>query len=448
MSQISVFGLGYVGLTFATCLASKGFEVIGVDVDPTKVETINKGKPPFHEPGLDQLLATTTKKGQLTAITDPQTAVLQTQITFICVGTPSLPDGSANLEYLKNATKAIAQTLAKKNIWHLIVIRSTVPPGTTQNIVKPLIQKNSNKKPGKDFGLCVNPEFLREGTAIHDILHPSKIVIGEIDKKSGDTLEALYRKFYKNQTPPIIRTTPTNAELIKYANNAFLATKISFINTIANICQRLPQTNIDIIAKAIGLDPRINSQFLQAGPGFGGSCFPKDLKALIATAKQLGYQPKLLQAVLQVNEEQPQKVVQLAEQLLGNLKGKRIAILGLAYKPSTDDIRESPAIKIINRLLKQGAQITVHDPAAIPNTKKQLGNKIQYANTPHQCLKNAHLSIIITDWPQYKQLTPQDYIKHMKTPNIIDTRRIYNLQQYKAKTNYIAIGIGPQKQNT
>ena len=315
--NISIFGLGHVGLTFGVCLASRGFKVIGVDINENNVEVINCGKSPFYEPGLDELLVKVIKKSLFVATTNYRDAVLRSDVSFICVGTPSLPDGSADLKYVKSAAKMIGEVLREKDCWHMVVVRSTVPPGTTGTVVRFTIEEASNKDAGKDFGLCMNPEFLREGSAIRDIFNPNRIVIGEFDKHSGDILETIYKEFYGSAMPPIIRTSLINAELIKYVNNAFLATKISFINTIANICERLPGADVNVIAKAIGLDPRISPRFLSAGVGFGGSCFPKDVRALITKAEELGYNAKLLKATIEVNEEQPYRVIDLAKALIG-----------------------------------------------------------------------------------------------------------------------------------
>ena len=323
-----------------------------------------------------------------------------------------------------------------------MVVKSTVVPGTTENIVKPLLEKHSNKQCGSDFGLCMNPEFLREGSALHDTLHLDRIIIGEHDEKSGDTLNALYKEFYGEKTPPTIRTNLPTAELIKYANNAFLATKISFINTIANICEKIPRTDITTVAKGIGLDQRINPRFLRAGLGYGGSCFPKDVKAVIAFSNQLGYTPTILQAVQEVNENQVKHAVEKIKEKLAELKGKRIAILGLSFKPNTDDMREARSIPIINQLLNEGANITAYDPVAIPSAKSILKNKIRYASSPIDCLKDADCCIIVTEWQEFKKLTPEDFIQNMRQPILIDGRRIYNPKQFSQKLRFTAIGLG------
>jgi UDPglucose 6-dehydrogenase len=374
----------------------------------------------------------------------PAKVVLETDITFIAVGTPSKPDGSIDIRHIKNSAQEIGEALSKKAKYHLVVVKSTVVPGTTQSIVKPILEKQSKKQCGTDFGLCMNPEFLREGSAVEDTFSPDRIVIGEHDKKSGDTLENLCKEFYGEKTPPTVRTNFSTAELIKYANNAFLATKISFINTIANICEKTPEADVTVVTKGIGLDKRIGPLFLNAGLGYGGSCFPKDVKALIAYSRKLGYHPELLEDAQNLNETQPLRAVQLCKNLLGNLKGKHIVILGLSFKPNTDDMREARVIPIINQLLKEGANITAYDPEAIPNAKKIFKNKIKYAVSAIDCLKNADCCILATEWDEFKKLTPEDFIQHMHQPILIDGRRIYNAQEFNQKLKFTAIGLGPK----
>ena len=269
---------------------------------PRKATSINKGIPPFYEPGLQEPMRKAVENGYLKCMLDREEAILNTDITFIATATPSQPNGSINLQHIKNSAREIAKALNKKDTYHLVVVKSTVVPGTTQNIVKPALEKHSNKQCGVDFGLCMNPEFLREGSALHDTLNPDRIIIGEYDKKSGDVLESLYRYFFGEEMPPTIRTNLPTAELIKYANNAFLATKISFINTIANICEKIPGADVTAVAEGMGLDKRISPLFLNAGLGYGGSCFPKDAKALIAFSRSLGYSPVLFNAVQDANQ--------------------------------------------------------------------------------------------------------------------------------------------------
>ncbi|MBI4257503.1 MAG: nucleotide sugar dehydrogenase [Thaumarchaeota archaeon] len=441
---ISFFGLGYVGLTTATCLSSKGFKAICYDIDKQKVNTINQGKPPFYEPNLSKLLLKATKTGLLTATTNPTDAVLNSTITFITVGTPSNPDNTIDLTQIENAAKTTGKALQQKTTHHTIIVKSTVLPTTTQNIIKPTIEKTSGKRTPKDFGLCVNPEFLREGNAVQDTLNPDRIIIGETDKESGDTLESLYQNFY-SKMPPIIRTTPVNAELIKYANNAFLSTKITFANSIANLCQKLPGADITTITKAIGLDKRIGPLFLNAGLGWGGSCFPKDLKALSVFAKKMGTPLPLIDATLLINHYQPLRAIQLTEALLGKLKGKKVAVLGLSFKPDTDDIREAVSIRIINELLAKGARITAYDPAAMHNAKRIWNNKIELSTNAYKCIQGADCSIIVTEWKEFAGLEPEDFTARMRNPIVIDGRRVFDPNKFSEKLTYVAIGLGTER---
>jgi len=439
--RVSIVGMGYVGLCTAIGFANKAYNVTAVDKDPKKVASINKGAPHFYEPNLEQLLQEANKKGYLKGMLDTEQAITNTDITFITVGTPSNPDGSINLTQIEGAATEIGKALTKKDDYHLVVVKSTVVPGTTENVVKPLLEKHSGKTCGSNFGLCMNPEFLREGSAVHDAQHPDRIVIGEHDKKSGDTLQTLYQNLHEERIPTIRTNLPT-AELIKYANNAFLATKISYINTIANICEKIPKADITTVAQGIGLDKRINPRFLRAGLGYGGSCFPKDLKALIAFSKQNNYNPTLLQSVQKVNQQQINHTLELIEKELGELSNKKIAILGLSFKPDTDDMREARSIPIINQLLSKGAKITAYDPVAIPNAKKIFKNRIQYTTSPINCLKDADCCIIVTEWQEFKKLKPEDFKQNMKTPILIDGRRIYNPEEFSNKLKFAAIGLG------
>ncbi len=441
--NISVLGIGYVGLCTAVAFASKGYNVIASTHDAEKAAKINRGIPPFHEPNLQNLLEKTVQNGYLKCLVDQtERSILETDLTFNAVGTPSRIDGSIDLQFIETSSRDVGKALYKKSSYHLVIIKSTVVPGTTQDLVKPILEKESRKKCGADFGLCMSPEFLRQGSAFEDTMYTDRVVIGEFDKRSGFTLESLYKDFYADNTPPIIRTSLATAELIKYASNSLLATKISFINTIANICEKIPGADVKTVAAAMGLDKRIGPLFLNAGLGYGGSCFPKDVKALIASSKAFNYVPELLESVEKVNYTQPLKAVQFCKQQLGNLKGKVIAILGLAFKPDTDDMREARVIPIINQLLKEGADVTAYDPVATPTAKAIFNNKIHYATSALECIKNADCCIIVTEWPEFKNLSPEDFVKQMKQPVLIDGRRIYNPEAYSEKLRFLAIGLG------
>ncbi len=440
---ISVIGAGYVGLCTAVGFASKDYSVIAVDNDPKKIAKISKGTPPFHEPQLSKLLKKGLENGNIKCLfNQTKQAVLETDLTFIAVGTPSKPDGSIDLQYIESAARDIGKALKQTSSYHVTIVKSTVIPGTTQNAVKPILEQESQRKCGKDFGLCMNPEFLRQGSAFEDTVNAHRLVIGQFDKKSGGTLGNFYKGFYDKNPPPTIRTSLATAELIKYACNSLLATKISFINMIANICEEIPGADVTTVAKAMGLDERIGPFFLDAGIGYGGSCFPKDVKALIACSKSLGYDPLILDSVENINKNQPLRAIQLCEKLVGSLKEKQIAILGLAFKPDTDDMREARAIPIIKHLLKQGAKIIAYDPVAMPVAKTIFEGKIQYATSAINCLKDTDCAIVITEWSEFKKLKPKDFIQNMKHPVLVDGRRIYNPPEF-AKIKFAAIGLGP-----
>jgi len=440
--NLSIVGAGYVGLCTAVGFASKNYKVIIVESNVQKVNSINNAVPPFYEPGLEELLKKVVEEKNLKCTSDYEEAILNSQITFITVGTPSLPDGNIDLQYIKSASRKIGEALAKKKEYHLVVVKSTVTPSTTNDVVKVLIEKHSKKKCGSHFGLCVNPEFLVEGSALNGVLNPDRIIIGEYDKKSGDLLGSLYKDFYGKNIPPTIRTNLQNAELIKYANNAFLAMKVSYINQIANLCQRIPDADVEVVAKGIGLDKRIGPLFLKAGLGWGGSCFPKDLQALLKFSRSKGTALPLTEATIRVNEIQPFKAINLAENLLGTLKAKKVAILGLAFKPETDDMREAVSIKIVEELLRRKAKISVYDPAALENARKIFGNKIKYCKTISECISDAECAIIVTEWSEFAKLKPEDFTSKMKNPILIDGRRIYNPQKFSSALKYAAVGLG------
>jgi len=437
---ISFFGLGYVGLVTALAFSSRGFRVYGYDVDESKIDSLRKGKLYIYEPGLQDLLK--RSEGNFIPTSDHREAVLNTDITFIAVGTPPRQDGSADLSYIESAARMIGRDLREKK-YHLVVVRSTVPPGTTERVSK-IIEKESGKSAGRDFGICMSPEFLREGNAVEDIFNPDRVVIGSIDERSGDLLEELWRRFYGERVT-ILRTNLVNAEFIKYASNAFLAMKVSFINEIANIAQRVRGADVEVIAKGIGLDKRIGPLFLRAGLGFGGSCFPKDLRALIRFSEELGYNPKLLNSVKEVNDEQAGKAVELAMKLTGELKGKKVAVLGLSFKPNTDDMRDAVSIRVVEELLKLDAKVAVYDPAAVENARRIFGNRVLYASSPIDCIRNADCAIIVTEWDEFKKLGPEDFVNNMRDPVVIDGRRIYDPEVFCRRVKFAAIGLGEQE---
>ena len=443
MPRILILGLGRVGLLTAVSFAKKGFKVVGIDPDRQKLEQIRKLKTPFFEPGLDHHLKEVTKKGILT-VADAMCEVQRSDVVYITVGTPSGRNGSVDLTQIRSAARTIGHALRENKDHATVVVKSTVTPGTSTKVVRPIIERESGKSPGSDLGLVSNPEFLREGNGLYDSEFPDRIVMGSNDDKAMDRLETLYRKFHGTSIPAVIRTTHENAELIKYASNAFLATKISFINTIATIAERIPGADVSTVARCIGLDSRIGSAFLNAGLGYGGSCFPKDIRALSRFSRLLGYAPRLVEETSEVNSRQAEKAIEFARRMLGSVRRKKAAILGLAFKPETDDIREAVSLRIIRRLLRMGAQITAYDPVAVDVVKQIFRNQIKYAQSAKQCITEADLAILVTEWKEFKRLTPNDFVSLMRTPVVFDGRRIYEPKEMqKAGICFSAIGLGP-----
>ena len=433
--KIGIIGLGFVGLSFASVLATKGYSVIGVDTDKAKLEKIKNGIVPFYEPKLQSMLRRSLNVGL--KISSNILAIKKCNLIFVTVGTPQKRNGEIDLTMIKNVTNKIGKLLSKTQHKPIIIIKSTVIPGTTQNVILPILQRISGKNVGKDFGLLTNPEFLRETMAVNDTLHPHVIVLGG----DNDIFLKRARRFYSNlhHSVPIVLTNYSTAEIIKYANNSFLATKISFINLIASICEEIPDANIDDVAKTIGLDPRIGNLFLDAGPGYGGSCLPKDIKAIINFSTKAGINPTLLTAVEKTNKQQINNIIKLIKQNIGKIHGRKIAVLGIAFKPETDDIRDSVSVELVNRLIKLGAKITIHDPKAIENTKKIFKNKIKYQKVVSTAVKDCKCAIIMTAWKQYEKINNKT-IEHMAKKFIIDSRRIISDKKLNAK--YFAIGLG------
>lgn len=415
--HISVVGTGYVGLPAGTGLASRGNQVTCIDIDEEKVEKINNGECPIYEEDLPELLEEMVSRGKLSATTDTEKAVAESDITFLAVGTPMNEDGSINLDYIKQAAEDAAHGIEDKDDYHVFVVKSTVVPTTTEEEIIPILEEASGKKAGEDFGVCMNPEFLREGTALNDFLEPDRIVIGELDERSGDMLEEVYSKF----DAPIMRTSLKAAELIKYASNSLLATKISFINEIGNLCKEL---GIDVyeVADGVGMDHRINRDFLDSGAGFGGSCFPKDVRALASFMEEKGKKPRILNDAIEVNEDQKTKLVEQLEEHYPDISGREIAVLGLSFKPGTDDIRQSPAIDIISELKEKGAKVKAYDPKAIENMKQKHPD-IEYTSSYEEAMTDADATLLVTDWPEFNQISRKD-LKNMHTPLMLEGRKM------------------------
>jgi len=441
--KIGVVGLGYAGLCTAACLGTK-FEVVGVDIDAGRVSGLKRGETPIHEKGLPELLRSGIASGNLT-FTDNYESLVGADIVFLAVGTPSRSNGAIDLSQVTRASALIGRQITRSKKKTLAVIKSTVTPGTAATVVKPVLEKESGKLCGEGFGLCSNPEFLREGAAIEDTLHPDRIVVGPWDEDSGRTLKSLYRRFYGPKSPPMVETTPENAELIKYASNTFLATKISFINFIARICETLPGADVQEIAFGMGLDPRIGGRHLQAGPGFGGACLPKDSMALTAFAVQRGLDGALMRSVLEINDTQPDWIASAVERALGTIKDKQIAILGVAFKEESDDVRESRAVVLAKRLLLKGAQVRITDPEAMDGARRVLGGSAKYYESAKGCIDGADAAIVMTAWDEFKKLEPEDFVRLMRTPVLFDARRVYDPREYRVRPlKFMAIGFGDQ----
>ena len=436
-ARVSVIGLGFVGLSIAITNARQKIPTVGVDIEKSKIENLKKGNPNFFEPQLQKYLDDSLKGDYIEFTTDLKHALNNTNLSFLCVGTPPTQDGKINLSHLKKALNDIHKILKTKKTHHLLVIKSTVVPQTTTTVVLPMFKDLIDER---IVDVVTNPEFLREGNAINDVLNPHLIVIGSYNTKSAKILESYYKQFYKIM-PEVIQTDITSAELIKYTNNAFLATKISFINSLANICQELPGTDVNTIAKAIGKDPRIGSLFLQAGPGFGGSCLPKDLSALINFSNKFEKTNDLFKAVLSVNQNQPLKILKLLNDFKVLKKNKTISILGLAFKKDTDDIRAAISIEITKLLLKKGLKIKVYDPMAMNNFRNLFKEKITYCTSIDECLKNSDCCCVLTEWDSFQKLKPEKFKKLMKNPNVVDARRIFNPKKFES-INFRAIGLG------
>jgi len=445
LRRVAVVGAGHVGLVSAACMADRGIGVILVESDRGRLQLLRKGRSPLYEPGLDDLLKRAASSGRLGFFPNVKNALDGSEIIFVNVGTPAKPNGSIDLTQVEAASVDIGRALKRIESYILVVVRSTVLPGTTRDFVGSILSRYSGKRVGEDYGLAMQPEFIREGSAVRDMLSPDRVVIGEYDERSGNVLESFWREFYGDTAPQILRMNTASAEMVKYASNAFLASKISFINQIANICEKVTGVDIVRVEDAMGLDERIGRKFLNAGAGFGGSCFRKDMNALIAFSNQLGYKPNLLKAVLNVNERQALHIVELARQQLGGFHKKRVAILGLSFKPDTDDVRDAPSLRIVERLLKEGASVAVYDPVAMKNIRGIFGKRIDYASSAKNCLLRADCCIIVTEWDDFRRLTPNDFIENMRRPVLIDGRNIYDPVEFGRSLKYVGVGQGPSK---
>ncbi len=433
MSKICVIGTGYVGLVTGTCFADLGNQVVCLDIDQERIQNLKSGIMPIYEPGLEQAVAQNVKADRLSFTIDYPTALKDAEFAFIAVGTPSGSDGEADLQYVRQAAEKIAD-LAEKTI--IVVNKSTVPVGTG-DLVADIIEKRRNGKP-LDFHVVSNPEFLREGSAILDFMNPDRVVLGSTHRKSAELAAQLYSPL----SCPVLITDLRTAEMIKYASNAFLATKISFINEIANICESL-DANIIEVARGMGLDKRIGSSFLSAGLGWGGSCFPKDVLALTHMASLHGTHPQLLQAVIEINRSQRRQCVHTLRRIFGKLSDRTIGVLGLSFKPNTDDIREAPALEIIHLLKNEGAIVKAYDPQAMPNVAKQHPTWT-LCKTPYEAAHEADALLLTTEWNEFKQIDFDKIYKIMKNHVIYDGRNIWDPELLRTK-GFVYFGVGRGK---
>ncbi|MCS7310131.1 MAG: UDP-glucose/GDP-mannose dehydrogenase family protein [Armatimonadetes bacterium] len=428
--QLSVIGAGYVGLVTGAVFADLGNEVVCVDKDEEKIALLKAGVMPIYEPGLEEMVRHNVEEGRLSFTTDTEEAVRRSEVVFIAVGTPSLPNGQPDLSQVQEVCQHIARALNGPKV---IVNKSTVPVGTG-DVVRHWIEEYAPPD-HPPFEVVSNPEFLREGSAIYDTLHPDRIVIGAANQQAAMKLVELYAPLER----PMIITDVNSAELIKYASNCFLAMKISYINAIARICD-LSGADVTLVAKGMGYDKRIGDQFLQAGLGWGGSCFPKDVDAMIATAEALGYDFQLLKAVRQINAEQPEYFLAKMRDVLGGLAGKRIAILGLSFKPNTDDLREAKSLQIIASLLAEGAEVRAYDPIAMPKARA-IFPQITYCENAYDAAEGCDAVALVTEWNEFRQLNLERLRQVMRRPLLFDGRNIYQPQQVKqAGLEYYGIG--------
>jgi len=440
--KISVIGSGYVGLVAGACFAESGNSVICVDIDEAKIEGLKQGIIPIYEPGLKEMVQRNSAEGRLTFTTDLESAVKSSLINFIAVGTPPGEDGSADLKYVLGVAASIGRHMEG---FKIIVDKSTVPVGTADKVRAAVQQELDDRGVAIEFDVVSNPEFLKEGAAIDDFMKPDRVVIGTDNVRTSEIMKELYEPFMRKNNRLIVMDI-RSAEMTKYAANAMLATRISFMNQIANLCERMG-ADVSAVRDGIGSDSRIGYDFLFPGPGYGGSCFPKDVKALIKTAEETEYDFLLLKAVEEVNERQKQLLSDKVLKMFGNpgsdqpLSGRTIACWGLSFKPRTDDMREAPSLTIIENLLSAGAKVKVHDPEALNEAGKFFGDRIEYSHNQYEILDGADALVIITDWSEYRTPDFERMLTGLKTPNVIDGRNLYKPHRMKdAGFNYIPLG--------
>ena len=437
--RVAMIGTGYVGLVSGACFADFGHEVTCVDKDKGKIAALERGEIPIFEPGLDALVANNVRAGRLKFMTELKSAVAEADAVFIAVGTPSRRgDGHADLSFVYDAAREIAAAIKGFTV---VITKSTVPVGTGDEVERIVAET----RPDCDCAVVSNPEFLREGAAIQDFKHPDRIVVGTDNPRAREVMTELYRPLYLNRSP-ILFTDRRTAELIKYAANAFLATKITFINEIADLSEKVG-ADVQEVARGIGLDNRIGTKFLHAGPGFGGSCFPKDTRALVKTALDHDVPLRIVESVLAVNDNRKRAMARkVASALGGNLRGKTIAVLGLTFKPDTDDMREAPSIPLVTSLLDMGARVRGHDPVGIEQARRELP-EIEYCDDPYACVAGADAMVVVTEWVQYRTLDLERLKREMARPVIVDLRNVYRPEEMAALGfTYESVGRGPAPQ--
>ena len=436
--KISVIGLGKLGAPLAACLASKGFRVIGVDVDNNRLELINQGIPPVFEPGLKELMRSC--RGKLSATEDYEEAVKDSEVTFILVPTPSDGQGAFSLRYVIPACERIGDVLRKKSTFHLVVLTSTVLPGATGNEIRPVLEQRSSKRCGEGFGLCYSPEFVALGSVVKDLLHPDFVLIGESDARSGDMLASLYGNLCEN-SPLIARMNFVNAEVTKLSVNTFVTTKITFANMLARICERLPGANVDVVTSALGLDSRIGKKYMKGALGYGGPCFPRDNLALAFLGRLVGSGATLAEATDAANRQEAQRLAGLVKSKLP-IDGV-VGILGLAYKPDTDVVEESQGLLLAQLLLAEGISVSVYDPAGMKNAQKMLGASVVFAGSAEDCLRAADVVVIATPWEEFKRIPPRSLSRQSSRRVLVDCWRLLDPEAFGVVVEYVALGVGP-----
>lgn len=432
MRRICVIGTGYVGLVTGACLADFGNRVICADIDEDKIQKLLKGIIPIYEPGLKEVVDRNVKKKYLFFSTDVVASIRDSEVIFIAVGTPPGAGGEADLSTVLKVSETIAKNL---NGYKVIVTKSTVPAGTGQKVRQVILRHGPAQA---EFDVVSNPEFLREGSAVDDFMRPDRVVIGASSEKAIEIMRQVYRPLYINETPMVITNVETS-EMIKYASNAFLAVKISFINEVANICDKIG-ADVKVVAKAMGLDGRISPKFLHAGAGYGGSCFPKDTLALLKTSQDVGVPTMVVEAAIKANEKQKLSMVEKIKQLTGDLKGKTIALLGIAFKPNTDDTRDAPSLVIMDEVLKAGGKIRAYDPAAMDVVRSSYPD-VTFAADPYEAAQGADCLVLVTEWNEFRDLDMQNIKQLLKSPKVLDGRNVWDPKTMK-ETGFEYLGIG------